>query len=86
MIVDKVMVAVGREPNIHNIGLMNTSVNFNEKGIEVNESYQTAESHIYAIGDCIPTLQQQRTIICMFQSSRMPISILLQELLKKFIA
>lgn len=57
MIVDKVMVAVGREPNIHNIGLMNTSVKFNEKGIEVNESYQTAESHIYAIGDCIPTLQ-----------------------------
>lgn len=55
--VDKVMVAVGREPNVHNLGLMNTSVKFNEKGIEVNEYYQTAESHIYAIGDCIDTLQ-----------------------------
>lgn len=55
--VDKVMVAVGRKPNVHNIGLMNTSVKFNDKGIEVNEYYQTAESHIYAIGDCIDTLQ-----------------------------
>lgn len=55
--VDKVMVAVGRDPNIHNIGLLNTSVKFNEKGIEVNEFYQTAESHIYAIGDCIHTPQ-----------------------------
>lgn len=55
--VDKVMVAVGREPNIHNIGLLNTSVKFNEKGIEVNQFYQTAESHIYAIGDCIDTPQ-----------------------------
>lgn len=54
---EKVMVAVGRVPNIFEIGLMNTSIQFDEKGIEVNEFYQTAESHIYAIGDCIPTLQ-----------------------------
>lgn len=55
--VDKIMVAIGRKPNIENLGLMNTSIQFDEKGIEVNEYYQTAESHIYAIGDCIPTLQ-----------------------------
>lgn len=55
--VDKVMVAVGRQPNVQNIGLMNTSIKFNDRGIEVNEYYQTAESHIYAIGDCINTLQ-----------------------------
>lgn len=54
---EKVMVAVGRVPNIFEIGLMNTSIQFDEKGIKVNEYYQTAESHIYAIGDCIPTLQ-----------------------------
>lgn len=54
---DKVMVAVGRAPNVNGIGLQNTSIKFDEKGIEVNEFYQTAESHIYAIGDCINTLQ-----------------------------
>ena len=54
---EKVLVAVGRTPNIFEIGLMNTSIQFDEKGIEVNEYFQTAESHIYAIGDCIPTLQ-----------------------------
>ena len=54
---EKVMVAVGRAPNIFEIGLMNTSIQFDDKGIQVNEFYQTAESHIYAIGDCIPTLQ-----------------------------
>ena len=54
---EKVMVAVGRAPNIFEIGLMNTSIQFDEKGVQVNEFYQTAESHIYAIGDCIPTLQ-----------------------------
>ncbi|MDR0922502.1 MAG: dihydrolipoyl dehydrogenase [Lactobacillales bacterium] len=54
---DKVMVAIGRKPNVSGIGLQNTSVKFNDRGIEVNEFYQTAESHIYAIGDCIDTLQ-----------------------------
>lgn len=56
-IFDKVLVAVGREPNIDNIGLINTSIKFDKKGIQVNKHYQTAESHIYAIGDAIPTLQ-----------------------------
>ncbi len=57
MTADKVMAAVGRIPNINEIGLINTSIQFDETGIQVNEFYQTAESHISAIGDCIPTLQ-----------------------------
>lgn len=57
MTVDKVMVAVGRQPNIQTIGLMNTSIKYDDKGIQVNEFYQTSEDHIYAIGDCIDTLQ-----------------------------
>ncbi|TDL94274.1 dihydrolipoyl dehydrogenase [Macrococcus brunensis] len=57
MTFDKVMVAVGRTPNVNGIGLQNTSVQFDDKGIQVNDYYQTAESHIYAIGDCIDTLQ-----------------------------
>ena len=53
--VDKVMVAIGRQPNINKLGLQNTSVKYTDKGIEVNEFYQTTEGHIYAIGDCIDT-------------------------------
>lgn len=55
--VDKVMVAIGRQPNIHKLGLQNTSIKYDGKGIEVNDQYQTTEKHIYAIGDCINTLQ-----------------------------
>ncbi|HCM90789.1 MULTISPECIES: dihydrolipoyl dehydrogenase [Vagococcus] len=55
--VDKVMVAIGRAPNVNGFGLQNTSVKFGNKGIEVNEFYQTTEGHIYAIGDCIDTMQ-----------------------------
>lgn len=55
--VDKVMVAIGRSPNVEGLGLQNTSVKYNPKGIEVNEFYQTTEGHIYAIGDCIDTMQ-----------------------------
>lgn len=54
---DKVMVAVGRTPNVKGIGLQNTSIQFDDNGIKVNDYYQTTESHIYAIGDCIDTLQ-----------------------------
>src|SRR5699024_10346690 len=54
---EKVMVAIGRKPNVMGLGLQNTSVKFDGKGIKVNAHYQTAESHIYAIGDCIDTLQ-----------------------------
>ncbi|MFO8069979.1 MAG: dihydrolipoyl dehydrogenase [Alkalibacterium sp.] len=54
---EKVMVAIGRKPNVDGIGLQNTSIKYDAKGIHVNDHYQTTESHIYAIGDCIDTLQ-----------------------------
>ncbi|AQS54230.1 Dihydrolipoyl dehydrogenase [Jeotgalibaca dankookensis] len=57
VVVEKVMVAIGRKPNVNKIGLQNTSIKYDNKGIQVNEFYQTAEGHIYAIGDCIDTLQ-----------------------------
>lgn len=52
-----VMMAIGRAPNVDNIGLEATSIEFDAKGIKVNEHYQTKEKHIYAIGDVIDTLQ-----------------------------
>lgn len=55
---DKIIVAVGRQPNTDQLGIQNTKAQVTDKGtIEVNEYYQTKESHIYAIGDVINTPQ-----------------------------
>lgn len=54
---DKLLVSVGRVANIENIGLENTDIRFDKGIISVNANMQTAEPHIYAIGDCIGGLQ-----------------------------
>lgn len=54
---EKLLLSVGREANIEGIGLENTDVVLKAGVIETNEYYQTKESHIYAIGDCIGGLQ-----------------------------
>lgn len=54
---DKILVSVGRSANTENIGLQNTDIATENGFIQVNDFYQTKESHIYAIGDCIPTIQ-----------------------------
>lgn len=54
---EKLLVAVGREPNVKNIGIENTNITFNGPYIKTNEMFQTEERHIYAIGDCIGGMQ-----------------------------
>ncbi|XJZ26159.1 dihydrolipoyl dehydrogenase [Bacillota bacterium Lsc_1132] len=54
---DKMLVSVGRQANIEGIGLENTEIQVEKGVIVTNEFYQTKESHIYAIGDCIGGLQ-----------------------------
>lgn len=54
---DKLLVSVGRASNVENIGIENTQVAVEGGFIQTNEYYQTAESHIYAIGDVIGGLQ-----------------------------
>jgi dihydrolipoamide dehydrogenase len=53
----KLLQSVGREANIDTIGLAVTDVLVENGFIRVNEHMQTAENHIYAIGDCIGGLQ-----------------------------
>lgn len=49
---DKILVAVGVEPNIENIGLENTHVELTESGfIKVDGKQQTTDPKIYAVGD-----------------------------------
>lgn len=46
------LAATGRKPNLENLGIENTGVEVVDGAIAVNEKNQTAEAHIYAIGDC----------------------------------
>lgn len=51
---DRVLVAIGRVPNCEGLGLENTKVARNERGfIVVNETLQTGDANIYAIGDVV---------------------------------
>ncbi|MEG7380933.1 dihydrolipoyl dehydrogenase [Bacillus subtilis] len=54
---EKMLVSIGRQANIEGIGIENTDIATENGVISVNESCQTKESHIYAIGDVIGGLQ-----------------------------
>ncbi|EGL83412.1 dihydrolipoamide dehydrogenase [Caldalkalibacillus thermarum TA2.A1] len=54
---EKMLVSVGRVPNTEGIGLENTDIKLEKGFIKVNEYGQTAEAHIYAIGDVTGGLQ-----------------------------
>ena len=46
------LAATGRTPNLADLGLENTKVEVVNGAVAVNEYSQTAEEHIYAVGDC----------------------------------
>lgn len=54
--VDKLLVAVGRAPNVDGLGLEKVGVEFDKrKGVQVNDRLQTTNPKIYAAGDiCSP--------------------------------
>ncbi len=49
---DQLLIATGRRPNIEDLGLVEAGVVFTKKGIQVDDTCQTSQDHIYAIGDC----------------------------------
>ena len=53
--VDQLLVAVGRAPNVEGLGLETVGVEFDKKGVKVNDRLQTANPSIFACGDiCSP--------------------------------
>ena len=53
--VDQLLVAVGRAPNVEGLGLETVGVEFDQKGVKVNDRLQTTNPRIYACGDiCSP--------------------------------
>lgn len=54
---EKMLVSVGRQANTEGIGIENTEIQLDKGYIQTKPTFQTKESHIYAIGDCIGGLQ-----------------------------
>ena len=51
--VEKILVCVGRKPNISSDEMKKLGIEFNSKGIDVNKKMLTSVSNIYAIGDVV---------------------------------
>lgn len=56
-VVDKLLVAVGRAPNVDGLGLEDIGIEFSKKGVIVNDKQQTTVPHIYAAGDICSSYQ-----------------------------
>ncbi len=86
MLYDRVLVAVGRRPNGHNIGAANAGITVEDSGfIPVDEQMRTNIPHIFAIGDIVgqPMLAHKATheakvaaeVICGMKSYFEPLTI-----------
>ncbi len=54
-VVDQLLVAVGRAPNVENLGLEAAGVAYSTKGVQVDDRLQTTNAAVYAAGDiCSP--------------------------------
>ena len=52
LIVDAVLYATGRKPQLDDLGVENVNITLSDRGyIKVNEQFQTSEPSIYALGD-----------------------------------
>jgi len=47
-----VLIATGRAANVEGLGLENIGIVYDRKGIQTDDTLQTSQSHIYAVGDC----------------------------------
>jgi pyruvate/2-oxoglutarate dehydrogenase complex dihydrolipoamide dehydrogenase (E3) component len=56
-VVDRLLVAVGRAPNVEGLGLDEAGVAFTKKGVQVNDRLQTTNPDIYAAGDICSAYQ-----------------------------
>jgi glutathione reductase (NADPH) len=57
LLVDVVLCATGRAPNLKALGLEKTGIEFDKKAIAVDQQSRTTQPHIYAVGDCTNRMQ-----------------------------
>ena len=48
---ERILVATGRRPVVHGLGLEEAGVEFGKQGIRVDRRLRTSQKHIYAVGD-----------------------------------
>ncbi len=51
LLADKVLMAVGRGPNLDSLNLVDAGIDFTPRGITVDAHFQTSQPGIYAVGD-----------------------------------
>lgn len=51
LMADEILVAIGRQPNVEQLGLAAAGVRFSAAGVEVNDHLQTSNPAIFAAGD-----------------------------------
>jgi len=61
IVVDQLLIAVGRAPNIDGLDLEKVNVKVHDKGVEVNDNLQTTNPRIYAAGDICSKFQFTHT-------------------------
>ena len=54
---ERILVAMGRDPNLKGLGLDQIGVVFDRKGLQVDERLRTTQKHIYAAGDVTGAFQ-----------------------------
>lgn len=52
VVVDEILVGVGRRPNVENIGLEEAGIAFDARGVQVDDTMRTTNRRVYAVGDC----------------------------------
>lgn len=52
IVVDTILAATGRQPNLENMGLEEAGVEIKDGAIAVDEYSRTSQENIYAVGDC----------------------------------
>ncbi|MBI2337144.1 MAG: mercuric reductase [Deltaproteobacteria bacterium] len=58
---DQILVAVGRAPNVNQLGLEKAGVTYDKKGIKIDATLRTSAKHIYACGDVVGSYQFTHT-------------------------
>lgn len=51
LLVDEILLAVGRRPNVKNLALDAAHIDYTNKGVVVNDKLQTSNNNVYAAGD-----------------------------------
>ena len=54
---DEILVAVGRRPNVEGLNLEAAGVNYDGKGVTVDDTLRTSNPRIYAAGDVCSKFQ-----------------------------